>query len=42
MIFLLEVAAESSVPVWFEPVSVTKSQRIASIAKYVSAMSLYS
>ncbi|KAL9309108.1 putative pseudouridine kinase [Arabidopsis thaliana] len=34
-----KLAAESSVPVWFEPVSVTKSQRIASIAKYVTIVS---
>ncbi|CAH2036233.1 unnamed protein product [Thlaspi arvense] len=37
--FLLEVAAEFNVPVWFEPVSVTKSRRIASIAKYVTVVS---
>uniref|UniRef100_A0A2P2JQR2 Ribokinase isoform X1 n=1 Tax=Rhizophora mucronata TaxID=61149 RepID=A0A2P2JQR2_RHIMU len=30
------LAAESNVPVWFEPVSVVKSRRIASIAKYVT------
>ncbi|CAN8288456.1 unnamed protein product [Cochlearia groenlandica] len=34
-----ELAAECNVPVWFEPVSVTKSQRIASIAKYVTIVS---
>ena len=34
---MLVVAAESSTPVWFEPVSVTKSKRVASVAKYVSA-----
>lgn len=34
-----KLAAEFNVPVWFEPVSVTKSQRIASIAKYVTIVS---
>ncbi|XP_009144981.1 uncharacterized protein LOC103868653 isoform X3 [Brassica rapa] len=34
-----KLAAEFNVPVWFEPVSVTKSQRIASIAKYVTVVS---
>ncbi|XP_044489540.1 pseudouridine kinase isoform X3 [Mangifera indica] len=32
-----KMAAESNVPVWFETVSVTKSRRIASVAKYISA-----
>lgn len=31
-----EVAAESNTPVWFEPVSVAKSRRIVSVAKYVT------
>ncbi|XP_071935469.1 pseudouridine kinase-like isoform X1 [Coffea arabica] len=31
-----QLAAESKTPVWFEPVSVAKSKRIASVAKYVS------
>ncbi|CAI0470177.1 unnamed protein product [Linum tenue] len=31
-----QVAAEFDVPVWFEPVSVAKSTRISSIAKYVT------
>ncbi|XP_068324125.1 pseudouridine kinase [Pyrus communis] len=31
-----QLAAESKIPVWFEPVSVTKSRRINSISKYVS------
>ncbi|KAK9056750.1 hypothetical protein SSX86_024113 [Deinandra increscens subsp. villosa] len=31
-----QLAAEVGTPVWFEPVSVTKSKRIASIAKYVT------
>ncbi|XP_031267060.1 uncharacterized protein LOC116125490 isoform X1 [Pistacia vera] len=35
--FFISVAAESNVPVWFETVSVTKSRRIASVAKYISA-----
>uniref|UniRef100_A0A1J3GLK6 Putative sugar kinase YeiI n=1 Tax=Noccaea caerulescens TaxID=107243 RepID=A0A1J3GLK6_NOCCA len=34
-----KLAAEFNVPVWFEPVSVTKSRRIASIAKYVTIVS---
>ncbi|KAJ0229192.1 PfkB-like carbohydrate kinase family protein [Hirschfeldia incana] len=34
-----KLAAEVNVPVWFEPVSVTKSQRISSIAKYVTIVS---
>ena len=34
----LSVAAEFNIPVWFEPVSVTKSRRIVSIAKYVSIL----
>lgn len=37
-VFFISVAAESNVPVWFETVSVTKSRRIASVAKYVSVM----
>ncbi|KAK3023016.1 hypothetical protein RJ639_045010, partial [Escallonia herrerae] len=28
------VAADSDIPVWFEPVSVAKSKRVASVAKY--------
>lgn len=32
------MAVESEIPVWFEPVSVEKSKRIASVVKYVSAM----
>uniref|UniRef100_A0A1D1XK61 Pseudouridine kinase n=1 Tax=Anthurium amnicola TaxID=1678845 RepID=A0A1D1XK61_9ARAE len=31
-----QMAAESGIPVWFEPVSVTKSKRIASVVKYVT------
>lgn len=31
-----QMAAEFDVPVWFEPVSVTKSRRVASVAKYVT------
>ncbi|KAL3538948.1 hypothetical protein ACH5RR_002314 [Cinchona calisaya] len=31
-----QLAAESHTPVWFEPVSVVKSKRVASVAKYVS------
>ncbi|KAL1188684.1 Pseudouridine kinase [Cardamine amara subsp. amara] len=34
-----KLAAEFNVPVWFEPVSVTKSRRITSIAKYVTIVS---
>ncbi|KAL0706176.1 hypothetical protein Bca4012_072602 [Brassica carinata] len=34
-----KLAAEFNVPVWFEPVSVTKSRRIASIAMYVTVVS---
>ncbi|XP_041995275.1 pseudouridine kinase-like isoform X2 [Salvia splendens] len=32
----VEVAAECVTPIWFEPVSVTKSKRIASIAKLIT------
>lgn len=32
------VAIDMECPVWFEPVSVTKSRRISSIVEYVSAM----
>uniref|UniRef100_A0A5B7A7U5 Putative ribokinase n=1 Tax=Davidia involucrata TaxID=16924 RepID=A0A5B7A7U5_DAVIN len=32
-----QMAAEYDIPVWFEPVSVAKSQRVASVVKYVSA-----
>ncbi|XP_010244303.1 PREDICTED: uncharacterized protein LOC104588171 [Nelumbo nucifera] len=31
-----QIAAEASIPVWFEPVSVAKSKRVASIAKYIT------
>ncbi|XP_077216055.1 pfkB-like carbohydrate kinase family protein isoform X2 [Tasmannia lanceolata] len=31
-----QMAAESGIPIWFEPVSVTKSKRVASIAKFVT------
>ncbi|KAK9108811.1 hypothetical protein Sjap_016871 [Stephania japonica] len=31
-----QIAAEFGIPVWFEPVSVAKSRRLASIAKYVT------
>lgn len=31
-----QMAAESSTPVWFEPVSVIKSRRVASVAKYIT------
>ncbi|XP_024021271.1 uncharacterized protein LOC21409572 isoform X1 [Morus notabilis] len=31
-----QIAALSKIPVWFEPVSVAKSRRIVSVAKYVS------
>ncbi|XP_058730651.1 pseudouridine kinase [Vicia villosa] len=31
-----KMAADTGCPVWFEPVSVTKSRRISSIAKYVT------
>ncbi|KAK4562789.1 hypothetical protein RGQ29_005330 [Quercus rubra] len=34
-----QIAAKSSVPVWFEPVSVAKSRRVASVAKYVTVAS---
>ncbi|KAJ6927187.1 hypothetical protein NC651_011304 [Populus alba x Populus x berolinensis] len=34
--FFHSVAAESNTPVWFEPVSVAKSRRIVSVAKYVT------
>ncbi|KAG8368265.1 hypothetical protein BUALT_Bualt15G0027300 [Buddleja alternifolia] len=30
------IAAECETPLWFEPVSVTKSKRVASIAKYIT------
>ncbi|KAJ4842479.1 hypothetical protein Tsubulata_001836 [Turnera subulata] len=30
------IAAESNTPVWFEPVSVAKSRRISTVAKYVT------
>ncbi|XVF44928.1 hypothetical protein PTKIN_Ptkin02bG0162300 [Pterospermum kingtungense] len=33
------IAAESNVPVWFEPVSIAKSERIAPVVKYVSVLS---
>ncbi|XWS63046.1 hypothetical protein CRYUN_Cryun06bG0063200 [Craigia yunnanensis] len=31
-----QIAAESNVPVWFEPVSITKSKRIAPVVKYIT------
>ncbi|GKV26570.1 hypothetical protein SLEP1_g35848 [Rubroshorea leprosula] len=31
-----QMAVDSNVPVWFEPVSIAKSKRIATIAKYVT------
>ncbi|OMO63419.1 hypothetical protein COLO4_32449 [Corchorus olitorius] len=31
-----QIAAESDIPVWFEPVSVAKSKRIAPVVKYVT------
>ncbi|XP_022725678.1 uncharacterized protein LOC111282039 [Durio zibethinus] len=31
-----QIAAESNVPVWFEPVSIAKSKRIAPVVKYVT------
>ncbi|KAG7011692.1 putative pentatricopeptide repeat-containing protein [Cucurbita argyrosperma subsp. argyrosperma] len=31
-----QIAAEYDTPVWFEPVSVAKSRRVASVAKYIS------
>ncbi|XP_038887152.1 putative pentatricopeptide repeat-containing protein At3g18840 [Benincasa hispida] len=31
-----QIAAEYNTPVWFEPVSVAKSRRIASVVKYIS------
>ncbi|CAM8997560.1 unnamed protein product [Rhodiola kirilowii] len=34
-----QLAAKSDTPIWFEPVSVTKSRRIASIVKYVTIAS---
>ncbi|XP_062093028.1 pseudouridine kinase isoform X2 [Humulus lupulus] len=34
-----QIAALSKTPVWFEPVSVAKSQRIVSVAKYVTFVS---
>ncbi|MBA0814949.1 hypothetical protein Gohar_020741, partial [Gossypium harknessii] len=37
-----QLAAESNVPVWFEPVSIAKSKRIAPIVKYVSMLVLCS
>ncbi|XVF44926.1 hypothetical protein PTKIN_Ptkin02bG0162300 [Pterospermum kingtungense] len=30
------IAAESNVPVWFEPVSIAKSERIAPVVKYIT------
>ena len=33
------MAADFGVPVWFEPVSVAKSKRVASVAKHVSPKS---
>ncbi|KAK3021788.1 hypothetical protein RJ639_045110, partial [Escallonia herrerae] len=30
------MAADSDIPVWFEPVSVAKSKRVASVAKYIT------
>ncbi|CAK7329730.1 unnamed protein product [Dovyalis caffra] len=33
-----QLAVESNIPVWFEPVSVAKSRRVASVVKYVSAL----
>ncbi|ONK59839.1 uncharacterized protein A4U43_C08F11490 [Asparagus officinalis] len=34
-----KVAAEADIPVWFEPVSVAKATRIASVAKYITIAS---
>ncbi|KAM5548948.1 hypothetical protein ABKV19_000390 [Rosa sericea] len=34
-----QLAAESKIPVWFEPVSVEKSRRINSVVKYISIAS---
>ncbi|KAJ8767106.1 hypothetical protein K2173_013503 [Erythroxylum novogranatense] len=34
-----QMAAECDIPVWFEPVSVTKSRRIASVVKFVTFVS---
>ncbi|MCL7023185.1 hypothetical protein MKW94_003446 [Papaver nudicaule] len=31
-----QIAAESGVPVWFEPVSVTKSKRVISVARHIT------
>ncbi|XP_028077247.1 uncharacterized protein LOC114279222 isoform X2 [Camellia sinensis] len=32
----LDVAAESGIPVWFEPVSVVKSKRVVSVVKHIT------
>ncbi|KAF4404234.1 hypothetical protein G4B88_014690 [Cannabis sativa] len=37
--FSCQIAASSNTPVWFEPVSVAKSRRIVSVAKYVTFVS---
>ncbi|KAF4349651.1 hypothetical protein F8388_019611 [Cannabis sativa] len=37
--FSCQTAASSNTPVWFEPVSVAKSRRIVSVAKYVTFVS---
>lgn len=34
-----QMAAEHDIPVWFEPVSVSKSRRVASVAKYITFVS---
>ncbi|XP_008778470.1 uncharacterized sugar kinase YeiI isoform X2 [Phoenix dactylifera] len=34
-----QIAAGSGIPVWFEPVSVTKSRRIASVVNYITCAS---
>ncbi|CAK9142596.1 unnamed protein product [Ilex paraguariensis] len=34
-----QMAAEDDIPVWFEPVSVAKSKRVASVAKYITFVS---
>lgn len=34
-----KIAAECNIPVWFEPVSVTKSRRITSVVKYITVVS---
>ncbi|KAK1275775.1 hypothetical protein QJS04_geneDACA011673 [Acorus gramineus] len=34
-----QLAAESGVPVWFEPVSILKSRRISSVVSYVTSIS---